>query len=100
MMGFSFLPTSGAGESLADFTTTQDATGRREASPSGSSKMYLSVQMSSLAYREGIISAHVAVLWLYGTTFLSLKSTKLSGSSGLFSCGFFVFTSALPERSR
>jgi hypothetical protein len=37
------------------------------------------------------ILKYLDVLWLYGSTFLSLKSTKLPGSSGLFSCfGFWV----------
>jgi hypothetical protein len=32
------------------------------------------------------------VLWLYGSTFLSLKSTNFSASSGLFSCFGFALS--------
>lgn len=83
IMGLPFASFNASG--LDDLTTKHEATGIRAAWLFGSSNMNLHNQEVNRAFANKLESrqTHSDVLWLYGTTFLSLKSTKFSGSNGL-----------------
>ena len=75
---------------------THEATGSREAFPSPKSNTNLAFRHvgTCVMARQG--ETYLEVLWLYGSTRLSLMSTKFWGSSGLVKTLFGLTCAASP----